>query len=535
MEKGNAPFATDNEETKKLEILPRFVGRYRIESLIEQGGMSLLYLGHDPIQQNPLAIKVLTENFLQYPEALSLFRQEAHLLQRLNHPNIVHYKDHGRWEKGEYLAIEYIEGHSLRHLIENSPPSKSNALNIIEAMSLGLSHLHEHGIIHKDIKPENILVTPHGIVKIIDFGVAQMIGEEGLSASKLVGTPVYMSPEQRLSLPLSPSSDLYSMAVIAYELLIGKFCWGALDLSLLDKEVQPLFDQAFQHDPNKRLPSIHDFMEGIKTYKEKQLQFESEGIFNNRKLWLKQFWETDTVPLITAPKHRQLFCLNDENSRFLWDANVQLGAAFQSNHPFPPFLFDCLLLSNENQLLIFFKGDPFSPSIASNLKIISDFHRTHLAESLVDISHLMDFYIDFLNNQHIHDMQELAILRLDPLHQQIEYRLIGSFSFMKYDENGCEVIEDNRSGPIKEQNNTKQIDWDLKKRFLLYTNNTYIIEGNWLKESRYYRIDKQAELIVRNLKFNCSDHSTRTNDRMPAKKNKGNFVLCLERVGLTYQ
>src|SRR4029079_1531407 len=138
--------------------------------------------------------------FLSNPEMLQRFFREASIIELADHPNIVKLYGQGQWEGGLYIAMEFIQGISLREYLTHNLISLKHALEIVMEISMALCHLHAHGVIHRDLKPENILVTETGGIKVIDFGIAQVLTEDKTdprSQKRLIGTPIYMSPEQR--------------------------------------------------------------------------------------------------------------------------------------------------------------------------------------------------------------------------------------------------------------------------------------------------------------------------------------------------
>ena len=151
--------------------LPQKIGPYKIESLLDKGGMSLLYLGVHPGTSQPIVVKVLLPKYLKNKEMMGRFLKEAQIIGMTNHPNIVKLYGQGQWEKGLYIAMEFIQGISLRQFIQQKSLSQKRALEIILQVAYALCHLHTHGVIHRDLKPENILITETGEIKVIDFGI----------------------------------------------------------------------------------------------------------------------------------------------------------------------------------------------------------------------------------------------------------------------------------------------------------------------------------------------------------------------------
>ena len=248
---------------------PQHIGPYKIEGELGRGGMSILYLGIDPRTRTPVVVKVLSPRFVNHPQMVDRFLQEAEIIRTATHPNIVRLYGEGRWEGGLYIAMEMIRGISLKQFILQNALSLKSALNLILEVSYALFHLHSHGIIHRDLKPENILVTDEGGVKVIDFGIAMVHDREGMSprAAALMGTPVYMAPEQRVNPDeVSYPADIYSLAVITYELVLGRLSLGQLHLELMPKPLQKILKQALQPDPTKRTQDIGDWITELAAY-----------------------------------------------------------------------------------------------------------------------------------------------------------------------------------------------------------------------------------------------------------------------------
>jgi len=253
------------------DIVPKMIGPYKIESLLEKGGMSLLYLGIHPVTKEPTTIKVLLPKFLSHPDVVKRFLNEAEIIALTDHPNIIKLYGHGEWEGGLYIAMEFVQGISLRQALLQSPISLKRSLEIIIDIAYALCHLHTHGVIHRDLKPENILITEEGQIKVIDFGIAQLLTEKsqtGLPAKqRLIGTPIYMSPEQREDPEtVSYPSDIYSLGIITYELALGKLSHGQIHLSLMPKGLQKILNKALQPNPKDRYHDIVDFITDVSAY-----------------------------------------------------------------------------------------------------------------------------------------------------------------------------------------------------------------------------------------------------------------------------
>lgn len=265
-------FGLSKEEKEELlPELPEKIGDYHIESLLEKGGMSILYLGTHPETKDPTTIKVLSPRFLSNQEVVDRFLKEAEIIAMANHPNIIQLYGHGEWEGGLYMAMEFIPGQSLRQYLLQNPLSLTRALEIVIEISYALSHLHSHGIIHRDLKPENILIDEQGQVKVIDFGISQLLTEDKSSdpthKRQFVGTPIYMSPEQREN-PQNVSfpSDIYSLGIIAYELILGRLSFGQIHLALMPRGIRKILSKALQPNPEERYQDVVDFVSDITTY-----------------------------------------------------------------------------------------------------------------------------------------------------------------------------------------------------------------------------------------------------------------------------
>ena len=250
--------------------LPEKIGVYKVEALLEQGGMSFLYLAIHPDTKDPITIKVLFPEFLSNPEMVQRFLREASIIALADHPNIVKLYGQGEWEGGLYIAMEFIQGISLRQYLLHNLISLKHALELVMEISMALCHLHAHGIIHRDLKPENILVTESGGVKVIDFGIAQLLTDDQRdpqAKQRLIGTPIYMSPEQKHD-PESTSypSDIYSLGIITYELVLGKLSHGYLHLAIMPKGLQKILAKALRQDPSERYQDVVDFMTDVSAY-----------------------------------------------------------------------------------------------------------------------------------------------------------------------------------------------------------------------------------------------------------------------------
>ncbi|MCA9777356.1 MAG: serine/threonine protein kinase, partial [Candidatus Eremiobacteraeota bacterium] len=240
------------------------IGRYHIIEELGRGGMGVVYHGHDPLLDRPAAIKILSQQLVGNPEAKERFLREAQGAARLNHPNIVTVHDFGMEEGLCYLVMELIEGSDLRRVIAEGGLKPEQALALVPQICEALQYAHGKGVVHRDIKPENILLDSQGRVKIADFGIAKMTGEERdqrLTRSRaVIGTPQYMAPEQ-LERPLEVDhrADIYALGVVLYEMLTGELPLGRFDPPsarlAIDLRVDEVVLRSLEKAPERRYQS----------------------------------------------------------------------------------------------------------------------------------------------------------------------------------------------------------------------------------------------------------------------------------------
>src|SRR3989441_9369413 len=200
-----------------------FDGRYRIVRKLGAGGMADVYLAEDQELGRRVAIKILNERHAGDEQFVERFRREAQNAAALAHPNIVSIYDRGEAEGTYYIAMEYLEGRSLKELIlSRGPAPVSVAIDYARQILSALRFAHRNGIVHRDIKPHNVLVDADGHVKVTDFGIARAGASQMTEEGSIIGTAQYLSPEQARGAPVTASSDLYSVGIVLYEMLTGK-------------------------------------------------------------------------------------------------------------------------------------------------------------------------------------------------------------------------------------------------------------------------------------------------------------------------
>ena len=271
------------------EPLPKSLGRYEVKGVLGKGAMGLVYDGRDPNLDRRVAIKtILTRNLDENSAkaAAQRFEREVHAVARLNHRNIVQVYDYGAEGDLSYIVMEYIQGRELLDYFEKGERfDLATVLRITVELLEALDFAHEAGIIHRDVKPANVMVDTAGHVKLTDFGVARLMDEapgEATRMGKQIGTPSYMSPEQIQGQPLDRRTDIFSAGIVFYQLLTGKkpFESGStfgLQAKIVQDDpawpstvvqVPPEFDRvvarALAKDAGKRYPTARKFADALK-------------------------------------------------------------------------------------------------------------------------------------------------------------------------------------------------------------------------------------------------------------------------------
>ncbi len=213
----------------KYEVLSTILGtslngRYRLEARIGSGGMSTVYRAFDETLERQVAVKLMNREIASDSDQLERFRREARAVAQLSHPHIVGVIDAGEDDGRPYIVLEYVEGETLKERIRRQgrlPVTEAVAYAIEIARALGAAHARH--IVHRDVKPQNVLIDQEGSAKVADFGIARTLEEDGLTADgRVLGTTDYVSPEQALGQHVSGQSDLYSLGVVLYEMLTGE-------------------------------------------------------------------------------------------------------------------------------------------------------------------------------------------------------------------------------------------------------------------------------------------------------------------------
>lgn len=217
-------------------------GRYQILTRVAAGGMGEVFRAHDPVLNREVALKMLHPTLAGDADFIDRFRREARSAAKLSHPNIVAVHDWGKAGETYFMVMEFIRGPNLRNVLaEGVPLQPAQAAEVLSQVLSALGHAHEHGIVHRDVKPENILITKQGVVKVADFGLARALAESRVTHAPgtVTGTVQYLAPEQIQGEPADPRTDLYAAGVVLYELLVGRVPFtGETSVAIAYKHLQ---------------------------------------------------------------------------------------------------------------------------------------------------------------------------------------------------------------------------------------------------------------------------------------------------------
>jgi eukaryotic-like serine/threonine-protein kinase len=270
------------------DVLPTRIGPYPIRAVIGAGSMGVVYLGHDPAIDRPVAVKTIRRHLLEptggQEGAAARFRVEARAAGRLNHPGIVSVHQLGEDADCAYIVMEYVRGHSLADYLRSPERlTKGEVLCLMYQLLDALHYAHESGVVHRDIKPANLIVDRKGRLKITDFGIARTDTSQATRGDTLVGSPGYMAPEQYTGGPFDRRVDVFSAGVLLYEMLAGKRPFLGSDESIMYQIVyskhqslvlhsgdaslagcEPVLDKALAKAPGQRYATALEFLEALK-------------------------------------------------------------------------------------------------------------------------------------------------------------------------------------------------------------------------------------------------------------------------------
>ena len=265
-----------------MASIPSRIGNFEVLSQLGSGGMGTVYLGRDPELGRQVAIKVIREE-VRDQEVLDRFFREARAAAALRHPNIITVYASGQHDHQPYMAMEYVDGESLADIIRSRRTLPlSDKISYLEQICAGLHFAHRAGIVHRDVKPANIMVDREGVVRILDFGIARIEGSAMTQDGSLMGSPNYMSPEQMLGRPVDHRSDIFSVGTVAYELLCYQQAFkGGLNDGLLQRlpnedppalaqlypglppTLEQVVTRALQKTPEKRFQDLEEMRSAI--------------------------------------------------------------------------------------------------------------------------------------------------------------------------------------------------------------------------------------------------------------------------------
>jgi eukaryotic-like serine/threonine-protein kinase len=258
-------------------------GRYRVLRRIGSGGMADVYCAEDQQLGRRVALKLLYRRFAEDEQFVERFRREASSAAGLQHPNIVGIFDRGEWDGTYYIAMEFVEGRTLKEIIRDKGPAPPEAAADITLQILRAARFaHERGVVHRDIKPHNVLIDTDGRIRVADFGIARAGASDMTETGSVMGTAQYLSPEQAQGRPVDARSDLYSIGIVLFELLTGRVPFDAespVTVALMqvsepapsarefNPEVPPALDavalRAMEKDPARRFPSADEFIAAL--------------------------------------------------------------------------------------------------------------------------------------------------------------------------------------------------------------------------------------------------------------------------------
>jgi beta-lactam-binding protein with PASTA domain/predicted Ser/Thr protein kinase len=269
--------------TQRLERDTIIDDRYRVLNRLGSGGMADVYCAHDAQLTRRVALKILHRRFAEDPSFVERFRREASSAAGLQHPNIVAIYDRGEWDGTYYIAMEYVEGRTLKDIVrEKGPAPPAAAIDITLQILRAARYAHTRGIVHRDIKPQNVLIDQEGRVRVTDFGIARAGTSDMTETGSIMGTAQYLSPEQAQGRPVDARSDLYSIGIVLYELLTGRVPFDAespvtvalmqvneapVPPSQLNPEVSPALEavvmRALEKDPARRFADAEEFIAAL--------------------------------------------------------------------------------------------------------------------------------------------------------------------------------------------------------------------------------------------------------------------------------
>ncbi|MGZ4372310.1 MAG: protein kinase domain-containing protein [Gaiellaceae bacterium] len=259
----------------------RIADRYELEEVVGHGGMSTVYKAHDSLLERNVALKVLHQQYNEDEDFVERFKHEARSVAQLQHPNIVTVIDRGEEDGRQYIVFEFIDGENLKELVvRKGRLDLRDALEIANEIAHGLAFAHDHGLVHRDVKPQNVLLNGDGRAKVTDFGIARSLDvDHGVTQTgTILGTSNYIAPEQASGQPVDAHTDVYSLGIVLYEMLTGELPFpGESFVAIAMKHIQEpspnvldvrgdiplrvaeMIDRALEKDPEQRFPTMDAF------------------------------------------------------------------------------------------------------------------------------------------------------------------------------------------------------------------------------------------------------------------------------------
>ena len=495
---------------EKKIMAPKKIGPYEIDCFFNSGGMSDLYLGRKPNSTTLYVIKILTEEFVKNPKLKTVFLKEAQIIALADHPNIVKLYGQGEWDKGLYIAMEFIQGVSLKQFIVEHSLSIKKTIDIILQTSYALLHLHSHAVIHRDLKPENILITENGNVKLIDFGVALLVTNNKTEEPQtLIGTPGYISPEQKKnSLMATYSSDIYSLGVIAYELLVGKLSFGHIHLELLPRKLRPIIKKMLEQDPKNR---FQDIVEVIQSFSDLQKSSPIDSL-NDFPSDFSDYL-TDLQKEFFHPSH---FSYPGLKIAYLEESKKTNSWNLLHHHKFQNGNFIILVCETLN--------DSISSAFELNYLrgILDFFHNDLYKHSKREFS--LELFISNLNEFLKEKIKtatfKLSFFYIDSISEEVEFIAFGKKSIFSWNPNRKLIHKLDSTHPLFPYQGSLQI--QIKKENFLYLDNIILIEATKMEQNVEGFIQKSHLIPFENAFSEISTHLFQMDDN---QEDKNNFLF----------
>src|SRR4030065_1054179 len=330
-------------------MIDKIISHYKVISKLGEGGLGVLYLAEDLELNRKAVLKFLPPDMMNNPETNLRFKREAQSAGSLSHPNIVTIYDVGVHENKTFIAMEYVEGKTLRELIKSDELTLERITDISVQICEGLNEAHSKGVTHRDIKPENILINEKGKVKIVDFGLAKIknVSRGITKQDSTVGTLKYMSPEQIRNQNVDHRSDIWSFGVILYEMITGKYPFkgehdASLFYSIINQSPEPLarykanisegfqriIDKTLDKDPETRYQHIDELLSDLRREKKESGEHNIDKR-RTKKLKTKTAVIISTVALVILCSALVIFLINNPTKNVKPPKHTQL--TFEGN------------------------------------------------------------------------------------------------------------------------------------------------------------------------------------------------------------